>query len=247
MHLNRYNRIYYWTAGHPYLTQKLCLEIAESTQTKWSNEQIDRLAEKTFFEEPSHNENNIQFVRDFILNHPRKNELLKLYRRIYKNRKVFDDGKSPLQSQLKLSGLVKVEHNQLVVRNEINRRAFDSTWIETHIPINWQHLSIGGAIIVVIFATVILIYNSIWLPSRAESAEFNFYKTEDPKVHCESLARLFSIQPLFGPNYENKAFNLFFDEPNSLESQREIYEACSNNSQDFILIVRKTYVTGVTQ
>ena len=80
-----------------------------------------------------------------------------------------------------------------------------------------------------------------------EGLDNNFYKTEDPKVHCESLARLFSIQPLFGPNYENKAFNLFFDEPNSLESQREIYEACSNNSQDFILIVRKTYVTGVTQ
>ena len=40
----------------------------------------------------------------------------------------------------KLSGLVKVENGDLVVRNQIYHDAFSMTWVKEHTAVNWQLL-----------------------------------------------------------------------------------------------------------
>src|SRR6266498_1693005 len=73
-------RIFYWTSGHPYLTQKLCKAIVEGPKLDWSNERVDDLVTKLFLSEESRKEANIKFIQDRILGNEQYGELLKLYK-----------------------------------------------------------------------------------------------------------------------------------------------------------------------
>ena len=75
-------RIYHWTNGHPYLTQKLCLAVAEAGDAHWTDERVDELVESLFLSEEARKETNLQFVQDKILTHPQRRELLTLYRKV---------------------------------------------------------------------------------------------------------------------------------------------------------------------
>ena len=44
-------RIYGWTHGHPYLTQKLCLSAAEQPEHDWTDAQVDELVGKLLLSE----------------------------------------------------------------------------------------------------------------------------------------------------------------------------------------------------
>ncbi|MCP4427055.1 MAG: hypothetical protein GY803_21405, partial [Chloroflexi bacterium] len=59
-----FSRIYYWTGGHPYLTQKLCLAVTENEAEQWTtNGQIDQLVNNLFLTEAARKETNLQYVR----------------------------------------------------------------------------------------------------------------------------------------------------------------------------------------
>ncbi len=157
-------RIFYWTNGHPYLTQKLCLYAAElglkqlglkhwneylgetnlkspfsevlpnSENAPWTDDRVDELIERLFLSEDANRETNLQFVRDNISVNAQRQRLLKLYQRIYQNEIVHEDERSADQNQLKLIGLVRVEKGILKVRNEIYRRVFNLQWIKNSTP-----------------------------------------------------------------------------------------------------------------
>lgn len=131
-----FNRVFYWTNGHPYLTQKLCQVIAHSKEAQWSDHRIDRLTERLFLSDEARKETNLQFVQDSLQNHPLKRRLLILYRRIYKGDIVEEDERSIEQNQLKLSGLVRAENDNLAVRCEIYRRIFNLEWIKANLPVD---------------------------------------------------------------------------------------------------------------
>ena len=57
----------HWTAGHPYLTQRLCDAIAEQKRESWSEADVDGVVTRTFFGETSEQDHNLQFVRDMLL------------------------------------------------------------------------------------------------------------------------------------------------------------------------------------
>jgi hypothetical protein len=61
------HRVMYWTAGHPYLTQRLCDAIAEQKQESWSEADVDGVVTRTFFGETSEQDHNLQFVRDMLI------------------------------------------------------------------------------------------------------------------------------------------------------------------------------------
>ncbi|MBN1558630.1 SUMF1/EgtB/PvdO family nonheme iron enzyme [candidate division KSB1 bacterium] len=129
-------RILYWSGGHPYLTQKLCSAAAAAKVENDDIATIDRLAEENFFKpKASQSESNLKLIRDRIVS---RNwfmvQLLKLYRRIYQDKPVVDNGISPLHNALKLSGLVKTDPTgHLVVRNNIYRRTFTDQWAKGEI------------------------------------------------------------------------------------------------------------------
>jgi len=121
-------RIFYWTNGHPYLTQKLCQMVADdNTLTKPA--EVDRLCEKMFFSRSRNIDINLQSVRFRILSNKDTAALLNLYRQIHNGKKIRDDNTNDLINTLRLSGLVQVWDNYLQVRNRIYYRVFDEAWI----------------------------------------------------------------------------------------------------------------------
>ncbi len=128
------NRVLYWTGGHPYLTQRLCLAAAE-TDAKTPT-QVDSLCDELFLaHKAKETDDNLTFVRSRLLNSEADvASLLDLYSQVRQGRIVPDDDTSPLPAILKLSGVAGVEKGLLRVRNRIYGHVFDKAWITAHMP-----------------------------------------------------------------------------------------------------------------
>ncbi|MEH2154309.1 AAA-like domain-containing protein, partial [Nostoc sp.] len=134
-----------WTAGHPYLTQRLCGALVAQgiVETRFiaslENRDVNKIVTSTFFGAMSEQDNNLQFVRDMLTKRSPDPEVLTIYREIrWGKRAVVDEEQSLAKSHLKLSGVVRRENNVLQVRNQIYRQVFDYKWINKHLPFNWR-------------------------------------------------------------------------------------------------------------
>lgn len=127
-------RVMFWTAGHPYLTQRLCQGVAEDATVRAASD-VDRVCREVFFSPEAREQNdNLLFVRDRLLrSEVDVPSLLDLYREMRLGKAVPDDETNPLCDVLKLSGITKVGTN-LSVRNRIYERAFDVNWVGSHMP-----------------------------------------------------------------------------------------------------------------
>lgn len=151
-------RILHWTGGHPYLTQKLCQTVAReqpprcqegkegeemknapSSDSSWRlgddnpTQFIDSAVEKVLLSpQASLTDFNLNFVRDRVTKGGRLTlAMLKLYRNIRLGEKVIDDMRSPVHSDLKLSGLIlQREDHSLRVRNRVYEHVFNEEWVE---------------------------------------------------------------------------------------------------------------------
>ncbi len=137
------NRILHWTGGHPYLTQQLCRAVVEwhdenpaGTTLHDSNRLIDALCEQRFFSDRARErDDNLIFVRERLLKSDADlSNLLGLYLNVHRSRRVADDETSGLVSVLLLSGILKLQHARLKVRNRIYHHVFDDEWVRAHTP-----------------------------------------------------------------------------------------------------------------
>ena len=133
-----FDRIYYWTDGHPYLTQRLCLAVTETELDGWDDEQIDRLVERLFLSKEARKETNLQFVRDGVQTSPNRRRLLTIYRDVYQGQEVRDDERSLDKNRLKLLGLVRSEDGLLKIRSKIYHSVFNLAWIDANTPVDWS-------------------------------------------------------------------------------------------------------------
>jgi hypothetical protein len=127
-------RILYWTGGHPYLTQRICLTVAENPSVSRPAD-VDRICEELFLSNRARErDDNLLFVRERIL----RSEvdlagLLDLYGHVWR-KPVVDDETNPLISVLRLSGISRVVRGKIRVRNRIYKRVFDRQWVEANMP-----------------------------------------------------------------------------------------------------------------
>jgi len=128
-----------WTGGHPYLTQRVCQEIASVSAT--TRFQVAEVIERLFLGEKSFEDNNLQFVRDMLTKRaPDVAETLRIYRQVrYGTRPVRDEEQSLAKSHLKLAGIVRRDGEHLQVRNAIYQAVFNKTWIREYLP-GWSRL-----------------------------------------------------------------------------------------------------------
>jgi hypothetical protein len=128
-------RILYWTGGHPYLTQRLCLTVAED-RTVDGPAGVDRLCEGLFLSHRARErDDNLLFVRERLLRSEADlAALLDLYSQVRKGKPVLDQETSPFAGVLRLSGVVRVADGHLKVRNRIYERVFDSGWVKANMP-----------------------------------------------------------------------------------------------------------------
>ncbi|MCB0209199.1 MAG: AAA-like domain-containing protein [Anaerolineae bacterium] len=124
--------IHQWTGGHPYLTQRLCQEVAIHKKDRWYEFDVAQLVKEIFLTETTGMEANLQFVEDTLTKRtPDLKSTMKHYRKILSDLyKVPDEERNPVIANLKLSGIVHRENNVLRVRNRIYRIVFDERWIE---------------------------------------------------------------------------------------------------------------------
>jgi hypothetical protein len=138
------DRVLHWTDGHPYITVKLCAELA-ATVAK-TGEDVDRYVEAAFTSldrlggEP-HFLQILRFLKTRLAN---SLSTLSLYRRIISGRRE-PDQRTMAHAQLKLSGLVKRDNvDRLIVRNEIYRRLFDAKWAAAEISALQGHVDLAA-------------------------------------------------------------------------------------------------------
>lgn len=127
-------RIFYWTSGQPYLTQKLCLSLSRSvTQGNiiYSPEKVDALVEGEFFNKDAvYSDMKIGTVRDQLTKNKEWSvKMLSCYRKILNQEIVQIDKNKREQGYLSLSGLVRADGNQLLVNNRIYKRIFNEEWV----------------------------------------------------------------------------------------------------------------------
>jgi len=137
------NRIFYWTNGHPYLTQRMCQAVADR-QGKCTlgvleneiTEAVDQICKELFDSNRARDrDDNLLFVRERIV----RTELdlagvLRLYDQIRRRQPVPDDERNPLLEVLRLSGITGVRDGFLTVRNRIYTLVFDSDWVSGNMP-----------------------------------------------------------------------------------------------------------------
>ena len=128
-------RVFYWTNGHPYLTQRLCKAVAENA-AHGSIRDIDESIEQMFLSKRAREyDDNLIFVRERLLRSGANvADLLNMYSRVRRRKKVVDDDAHPLVSILQLSGITRAENGRLCVRNRIYNQVFNSEWIKANLP-----------------------------------------------------------------------------------------------------------------
>ncbi|MDA7645665.1 AAA-like domain-containing protein, partial [bacterium] len=134
-------RIFGWTNGHPYLTQRLCRAVAEQNRDDAAASvlqagTIDGICHRLFLSNRAkERDDNLIFVRERLLrsDHDRA-AVLDLYRKVRSGVPVVDDEANPLIGALHLSGVTQIDKGKLRVRNRIYRHVFSATWIKATMP-----------------------------------------------------------------------------------------------------------------
>lgn len=242
------SRVYYWTGGQPYLTQKLCLAIAELIdygQQQQADTGVDQLVEKLFLS--SANEDlNIFSMREGVINHPQRRQLLSLYRRIYEGQISVKNELSPDQQRLKLLGLVREENGSLKVRNLIYRQVFNLDWLKSSSAsiMPTRYLMIGLILVALVIAVIlgIAVYNRLEQVIAAQAQPFldNFNSTSNPDVRLTSLAGLFKVS-----GYQDEARQSFFEQL-SPQEQLDLFAQQTDPKAvgvDLVTVIQGVYTT----
>jgi hypothetical protein len=239
------DRIFYWTNGHPYLTQKICQSVVENHLKQYDDYKIDELVEKLFISEVASRETNLQFVRDNVLSYPERRVILTLYKKLLQGIKVRDDKNSLPQNHLKLTGLALADYGQLIVSNRIYRNVFDRRWANQNTPNNWPKIiALASGLFSVILLSV-FIYNFV-VGSLSIQYTGNFYTNQSSGKKLENLAKLFELHGFLTNNdYDFRARELFYSLNWNDQTKlfKDPYISSSDKQRYLIPVVEGLYVT----
>jgi WD40 repeat protein len=124
-----------WTGGQPFLTQKLCSLILNSSGAIASGceaERVERIVQSRIIDNWEYQDSpeHLRTIRDRLLNNEhRTSRLLGLYQRILQQEEVATDN-SPEQMELLLTGLVVKQRGHLKIYNRLYHAIFNEEWVE---------------------------------------------------------------------------------------------------------------------
>ncbi len=159
------DRIYYWTRGQPYLTQKLARAVARISAADDIAAQVDRIvAQQLTGRAALHSEPHMSHIHRQIMNAGKLREgMLNLYGKIRKGIAVPADLGSPLQRRLLATGLLEVdEAGELRIRNRVYEAVFTARWANENMRTQWR----VPLLLVAALAVVLLLplWYTQWLP-----------------------------------------------------------------------------------
>lgn len=150
------DRIFFWTGGQPYLSQKLARSVAREQSIDNIPDCVDRLALHQLAGRAAiSSEPHMSHINRVVLSHRKSQEaLLTLYGQIRKGISIAYDAESKLHRRLRAIGLVVVDdNNKLQVRNRIYEKVFTARWANENLPMHWR----GPAIAVVLLLALVAI------------------------------------------------------------------------------------------
>lgn len=168
------DRVFALTSGHPYMTQKLCLELCRRgpSEPRVTAEDVESIAAHIFPKRIGHVDP--VFVRtEQLMLRARSPEhfalRLGLYQQVLHDTSVTVSPSDRTAAELRIAGLVTdintTTSSRLVVRNELFRRYFDRQWVERmqpQAPVSGQQAKA--------LPTVDAIRQTGWLPRPLKSA-----------------------------------------------------------------------------
>ncbi len=237
-----FNRVYYWTNGHPYLSQKLCQLLSIRNDRSWTD-WIDWVI-KTSILQPGVvlEEPHFQAIQKLIDTSPQRSRSLSLYQKLLNGKKISERDQSPVQRFLKLAGLVRAESGQLKVRNEIYRQVFDLEWVKEENPSNATRLVLIPVLVLVFFLVGLggFFYRQQQHQANAAQAQVltdNFRAGANPHEQLVNLAALFKSS-----GYARQAQRLFYEELSQAERLALFSLANSGEVGDqLVTVVRGVY------
>ena len=126
-----------WTGGQPFLTQKVCNLVLNSSGLSEDNEEewLENLIRTNIIEnwqakdEPEHLRT---IERRILIDEQIAGELLDIYQKIYQQREIVSQNTGE-EGKLQLSGLVVKRNNYLQIYNPIYREVFNQQWIDNQL------------------------------------------------------------------------------------------------------------------
>lgn len=125
-----------WTSGHPYMTHKICEELARNVLP--SPERVEAVVRELFLDGE---DATLKSVEKRFRARPQSDDRsteqrvaahLRLYRRLLEGYPVRADREDPIQNELRLFGLCRWEGERLVVRNRIYATVFNRQWLQAN-------------------------------------------------------------------------------------------------------------------
>ncbi len=149
------DRVFYWTHGQPYLSQKLARAVARERISGDIETHVDRIAVYQLGGRSAlHNEPHMAHIHRRVVGDKKDFEaMLNIYGRMRKGIQVPFDPDSRQQRKLIAVGLVVSDAAaNLRSRNRLYASAFTARWANENLPIRWQGPAIAAAVLVVLVA-----------------------------------------------------------------------------------------------
>lgn len=159
------DRIYYWTNGQPYLSQKLARAVAREKPEASIDEHVDRIAISQLAGRAAlHSEPQMSHIHRVIVNDVRRREpILNLYGKIRKGITVPADLGSAAQRRLIAVGLLVISRDSnLRVRNRLYETVFTAHWANENLS---AHFKVPAIVITtLLLLTMVPFWYTQWLP-----------------------------------------------------------------------------------
>lgn len=233
-----------WTGGQPYLTQKLCAEVADADGTSISKSTVDELVETIFLSDQARTETNLRAIRDRIQNSPYLMEMLDVYKRVLAGKRIAAEERSIAQNELKLTGLLRVSPQGILqVRNNIYEHIFDLNWAKSSVPANVTNrrliAAISGiaSIAIAVAGFLYLRQANQAIEAQAQTYVDTFNTSSSQEVRISNLAGLFGL----GGDYKKQALELF--QSLSYQDQLALFDLTTpqNVGNELVVVVGGVY------
>ncbi|MEL7186031.1 MAG: AAA-like domain-containing protein, partial [Pseudomonadota bacterium] len=159
------DRIYYWTSGQPYLTQKLARAVSREGTKGDIEDQVDHIALHQLAGRAAlHNEPHMSHIHRRLVKDGGDNDaLLNLYGKLRKGIEVPADLGSAEQRRLMAVGLVIIDGDgNLAVRNRLYGAVFTTRWANENLPTNLRvPLFVAAGLLICV---LIPFWYTQWLP-----------------------------------------------------------------------------------
>jgi WD40 repeat protein len=120
--------VYSWTSGHPYMMQKVCVELSHD-----ASRDVDAAVARAFLRHGRGEDPNLEYAERRLTADPRAAPMLRLYRRLLDGERVVVEREDLDQRALRLTGMAAEDRSAspaiLRVRNRIYATVFDAAWV----------------------------------------------------------------------------------------------------------------------